>query len=539
VTEQNLLYLAQQGNPEAIASLLNQALAKKNIAATTSLEGKSLQVTLTSDQLPPQDLCIYVISEGMRRLSIPSIQFIRVIGQQRYSKQSAWSQIIEQKSDFGIDATSPPTPLLQSEGSPTPVPPLPPREGGLGGIGLKQLKTKISLPWLILILSILAAALGATFAFQRPSPIAKKPTRVHSQLAIAAKKPKPKVIPKTTKKSPQVRTRPRATRMRLKATIAGNISPKSVVHSGQGLFFAQNMMYRHTITVYNRQHKLVKTIPDRVNLAKYGYGQFQGTFSGAPVEASFSHDGKYAWVSNYQMYGRGFNNPGSDRCSASQGSDRSFLYRINTKSFQIEKVIKVGAVPKYVATTPDHRLILVSNWCSWDLSVVDTQKNQEIERIKLGRYPRGIVVDSDAKNAYVAVMGSSNIARVNLQDYSVKWLRNIGRSPRHLNIDPSGKYLYASLNGEGRIAKIALPKGQVTDKVLTGNAPRSMVLSDDGQLLYVVNYNDNTVSKVRTSDMKVLQKVKVAANPIGITYDPQTRQIWVACYSGSIMVFQD
>lgn len=517
--EQNLLSLAQRGNPEAIASLLNQALSKKNITATTCLEGKCLQVTLISDQLPPQDLCIYVISEGMRRLDIPSIQFIRVIGQQRHS-QLAWSQIIEQRSKEAEEQ----------------------KGDGVEIHPFKQLKTKISLPWLTFILATLAAALGAAIGFYRPSPIAteaKKPTRAQSQIAIVAQKPKPKVSPKKVQKSPQARTRPRRNRMRLKAIIAGNISPKSVVHSGQGLFFAQNMMYRHTITVYNRQHKLVKTIPDRVNLSKYGYAQFKGTFRGAPVETSFSHDGKYAWVSNYQMYGRGFNNPGSDRCSASQASDRSFLYRINTKTFQIENVIKVGAVPKFVAATPDRRLILVSNWCSWDLSIVDTQKNQEIERIKLGRYPRGIVVDANSKYAYVAVMGSANIARVNLENYSVKWLRNIGRSPRHLNLDPAGKYLYASLNGEGRIAKISLPTGEVIDKVLTGNAPRSMVLSNDGQLLYVVNYNDNTVSKVRTSDLKVLQKVNVASNPIGITYDPQTRQVWVACYSGSIMVFQD
>jgi YVTN family beta-propeller protein len=66
-----------------------------------------------------------------------------------------------------------------------------------------------------------------------------------------------------------------------------------------------------------------------------------------------------------------------------------------------------------------------------------------------------------------------------------------------------------------------------------------MVISDDGQRLYVVNYGSNTVSKVRTSDMKVLQTVNVNEAPIGITYDPQTREIWVACYSGSIMVFQD
>ncbi|MBD3561909.1 beta-propeller fold lactonase family protein, partial [Planktothrix sp. FACHB-1355] len=80
---------------------------------------------------------------------------------------------------------------------------------------------------------------------------------------------------------------------------------------------------------------------------------------------------------------------------------------------------------------------------------------------------------------------------------------------------------------------------KVVGKVYSGSAPRSMIISDDGQVLYVVNYNESSVSKIRTSDMKVLQKVRVAPNPIGITYDPQKREVWVACYSGQIMVFQD
>ena len=28
-------------------------------------------------------------------------------------------------------------------------------------------------------------------------------------------------------------------------------------------------------------------------------------------------------------------------------------------------------VPKYVAVTPDNRYVLVTNWCSFDLSVID------------------------------------------------------------------------------------------------------------------------------------------------------------------------
>ena len=332
-------------------------------------------------------------------------------------------------------------------------------------------------------------------------------------------------------------------RMTLVKTIRGDISPKSVVHSGKGLFFAQNMMYRHTITVYDREYNLVKTINDRVKLSDYGHKEFQGTEThrGSPVEASFSHDGKYAWVSNYKMYGSKFNRPGTDVCHPSGNYDSSYLYRINTDTLKKEQVIRVGSVPKFTAASPDNRFVLVSNWCSYDLSIIDTQSNREIKRLKLGRYPRGIAIDPNSEKAYIAIMGSSDIAVVNLKEpqrFTVQWLRNIGASPRHLNIDPDGKYLYVSLNSEGKIAKIDLSTNQVVNKVRTGNAPRSMTISDDGEFLYVVNYNSNTMSQVRTSDMKVMQSVRTEANPIGITYDSKTHQVWVACYSGSLMVFQ-
>ena len=339
-----------------------------------------------------------------------------------------------------------------------------------------------------------------------------------------------------------------ASSMTLVKTIRGDISPKSVVHSGKGLFFAQNMMYRHTITVYDREYNLVKTISDRVKLSDYGHKQIQGnqiqgnqTHRGSPVEASFSHDGKYAWVSNYKMYGPGFNRPGTDVCHSSGNYDPSYLYRINTDTLKKEQVIPVGSVPKFTAVSPDNRFVLVSNWCTYDLSIIDTQSNREIKRLKLGRYPRGIAIDPNSEKAYIAIMGSSDIAVVNLkepQSFTLQWLRNIGASPRHLNIDPDGKYLYVSLNAEGNIAKIDLSTNQVVNKVRTGNAPRSMTISDDGEFLYVVNYNSNTMSQVRSSDMKVMQSVRTEAHPIGITYDSKTHQVWVACYSGSLMVFQ-
>lgn len=320
-------------------------------------------------------------------------------------------------------------------------------------------------------------------------------------------------------------------------TIEGKIAPKSIVHSGDGQFFAQNMMYANTVTVYDRRFRLVKTISASIDLSKYGYPEYKGVRTGAPVEAAFSHGGRYAWVSNYYL--SGFPNPGDDACDAAAHHDDSYLYKIDTRTYEIVNVVRVGPVPKFVAVTPDDRFALVTNWCGWDLSVVDTAGNREIQRVPLGRYPRGIAVNPASTTAYVAVMGSYDIAVVDLQNFSVSWIQGIGRGPRHLNIDPDGSHLYVTLNGEGSIAKVETGSGKVVQKVTTGKAPRSMALSADGKYLYVVNYLSNTVSKVRTSDMAVVRTVRTRKHPIGVAVDDATRQVWVSCYQGFIMVFQD
>jgi hypothetical protein len=47
------------------------------------------------------------------------------------------------------------------------------------------------------------------------------------------------------------------------------------------------------------------------------------------------------------------------------------------------------------------------------------------------------------------------------------------------------------------------------------------------------------VSKLRTSDLRQLARTATDYHPIGIAYEPTTGSVWVACYGGSIMVFDD
>ena len=329
------------------------------------------------------------------------------------------------------------------------------------------------------------------------------------------------------------------TRMKLVTTITGNIAPKSVRASGTGFVSAHNMMYRHSVTIYDAATmELVSTISDRVDLKTLGFPKYVGTHQGAPVEGAFSSDGKRLYVTNYAMYGRGFNREGTDTCRPADNYDRSFLYRIDTASWKIDAAYRVGVVPKVVAVSPDDSYVLVSNWCSYDLSVISTA-TQRVERtIKIGAYPRGITISSDSKYAYVAEMGGANIHKITLGTWQREILK-IGSNPRALVLSSDNRFLFATLNRSGEVVEFDLEANRVTKRVKTGSAARSLDIASDGSALFVVNYGSGTVAKIRTSDFKILQRIKVCSEPIGVTYEPINKRIWVACYGGSIKVFSD
>jgi YVTN family beta-propeller protein len=323
-------------------------------------------------------------------------------------------------------------------------------------------------------------------------------------------------------------------------SIDGSISPKSVVHNGKGIFFAQNMMYKHTVTVYDRKFQLLKTISDKVDPSTFGWSEYTEPIKGGPVECCFSPDGRYAWVSNYNMSGGGkthFNKPGCDGCSSSTKYDSSFVYKINTSTLNVESIVKVGAIPKYCASTPDGKLVLVTNWTSGDLSIIDVAQNKEIKRIKLGTFPRGIVVDSKSKYAYITIMGSYEVVKLNLTDYTKTEIK-VGRGPRHLCISPDDKYLYITLNSENKIGKLNLSTLEL-QKVRAGHQPRSMTIDKYGKSLYVVNYNDANFTKYDAASMLPIAITKTKSKPIGITYDEREQNVWVACYTGYVQIFKD
>ncbi len=327
--------------------------------------------------------------------------------------------------------------------------------------------------------------------------------------------------------------------MKLIHTINGSIAPKSVRSSSDGVVSAHNMMYRHSVTVYDaKTFKLIHTIPDSVSLKDFGFSNYSGSYKGAPVEGTFSPDGKFLYVSNYAMYGKGFNKEGTDTCSPADGYDKSFVYRINRSNYQIDGVYPVGSVPKVVEVTPDNKYVLVANWCSYTVSVISVELDKVVKTVKIGRYPRGIAINNDSTKAYVAEMGGNRIHVIDLQDFTTSYIP-IGSNPRAIVLSPDNSAMYVTMNLSGKVASWDLVNNKAGKSVKTGNAARSLAINADGSHLFVVNYKSDTMSRVRTSDMKVTQNIKVCNEPIGITYDLPTGNTWIACYKGQIKIYSN
>lgn len=114
-----LLELAQQGDPQAIAALLNRQLQPQGITAKVAVREGCLHVLLESaQQLPDRQACVDFVRTELTSLEPESIDRAKVYGRKTGEKEPAWSQ--ELGLEFGAfsmfilsqaqDKSSPPPP---------------------------------------------------------------------------------------------------------------------------------------------------------------------------------------------------------------------------------------------------------------------------------------------------------------------------------------------------------------------------------------------------------------------------------------------
>jgi hypothetical protein len=109
MTQENLRQLAKQGNPKALATIINQSLKPKSITAKVGLKDDCLQVLLESAEIPNQQAMVSFIRNGLTRLEVESIRTVKVYGRQLGEESPAWNQSFEMMPE--VETPSIPEPM--------------------------------------------------------------------------------------------------------------------------------------------------------------------------------------------------------------------------------------------------------------------------------------------------------------------------------------------------------------------------------------------------------------------------------------------
>ncbi len=345
-------------------------------------------------------------------------------------------------------------------------------------------------------------------------------------------------------------------------------SPKSVNISPDGKKYYVNSLEGGKTVVFemgtNRKIKSIShnfTDESSKNLWAKPSGLFKwhkqwdkpNTFMGKPVEATFSHAGRYLWVPYYR------------RTYDNNAVEPSAMAIIDTRTDEIVKLMETGPLPKMVATSHDGKTLAVTHWGNNTVGLIDISSsnpndwhyttnlivdyelplnfgNRRVNRdTESGYCLRGTVFTPDDKYLIICCMGGSG----GLAVIDVKNRKYMGRmlgmkhNVRHIIINNG--YIYLSVNSSGYVQRIKLDdfmnaaKQMTNDKGIienwenckVGSGARTIEISPSGKYIFAACNNASRLCVVDTRTMKMIAEISVDSYPVGLDISNDGRYVLV------------
>ena len=333
-------------------------------------------------------------------------------------------------------------------------------------------------------------------------------------------------------------------------------SPKSAnVHPSNKKYYVNSLEGGTTVVFEMGTNKRLKTISHHINKnhshlwsepsSFYSFTHYpkSNIFMGKPVEATFSHNGRYLWVPYYR------------RTYDINAQDPSAVAIIDTETDEIIRLMETGPLPKMIATSHDGNHLVISHWGNNTIGIIDISSSnpqdwmhkdllvvdyvlplnysttEQVDRDNGSGYAlRGTVFTPDDRYLLVGCMGGGGgIAVIDMKDK--KYLgRVMGMMPgvRHLII--VGKYLYLSINGKGYVQRIPLEQFiQAAQNISKGTAmltgwenckvgagARTIEASPCGRYIFAACNFASSLYVINTATMKPILTIPVDSYPVGL-----------------------
>jgi DNA-binding beta-propeller fold protein YncE len=296
-----------------------------------------------------------------------------------------------------------------------------------------------------------------------------------------------------------------------------------------------------------------KFTPTRGTGWDYSRSRPIASYQEKPVEACFSHNDRILWVSLHNAEGivpifvDEFATAYKDPTGGIKTKPVTVTYPGREKKdvFHVP-LIETGKTPKVISRTIDNRYLLVSNWHSRNVSVLEMDAGKYpfgkvISTIPVSAIPRGIAVDDANNKSYVAIMGGASLSVINNTTWAPESVIQVASNPRHVVMDTSG-HLFVSYNSLATIACLDAASGKTLFTAKTHAQPRTIVLSKNHRFIFVTCYSSDMVDvyKINENSFTKVASLPCGGRPVGVDIfeDAERLEAWVCSYSGgSITVF--
>lgn len=353
-------------------------------------------------------------------------------------------------------------------------------------------------------------------------------------------------------------------------------SPKSVnIHPDGTKYYVNSLEGMRTVVFDFQTGKKLKVIkhtftsadaelwaPDS-GLFPFSYDKKdRNTFSGKPVESTFSHHGRYLWVPYYR------------RSYDINAQDPSAMAVIDTRTDEIIRLFETGPLPKMITTSPDGSRIAVTHWGNntvgvldissddpqdWkytDCYVVDYKLQLNYSRTKpvnrdvgSGYCLRGTLFTPNGKYLLVGCMGGSGgIAVIDLR--SSRYLgRLTGMMSNLRHIIYKNGYLYCSINSAGYVQRTSIrniyeaignltPDRKTAPVTIWENCKvhpgaRTIVSSSDGRYIFAACNTASKISVVDTETMTMVAALDADSFPVGLDISDDDQYLFMTAQGRS------
>jgi len=217
------------------------------------------------------------------------------------------------------------------------------------------------------------------------------------------------------------------------------------------------------------------------------------------------------------------------------------LYVIDLKTNRVVKTISDLPGIEGVEVAPDLKKVYTSNWFENKIAVIDIDSLQVIRKIATEAKPDGIAYAAPLHKIYVSDERAKAEAVVDVTKDEIINTLHFDSETGNVRYDPVSRHVLVNLQGKNAISEIdpAIDREIAQYPVGECRGNHGMALDAEHRLAFLACEDNNLMTVFNLQSHKPISSMPMAEGSDVIAYDPGLRRIYVACYSGSISVFEE